>query len=211
MRSLPVLLLLMLLGLPLPAAAESHTSGVQESFLAYKAAILASDGEAVADLVTQESRDYYRKLADQALTLDREALHKIHLSDRLNAMLLRHSLEPEQLESMSGGAVVSYAVDRGWIGRGGADQLQLGHYQVDGDRASGSILRPDGEASPFKMEFEKEEGRWLLDLVALTQLTRAAFEYSVQQTGLSEDEFVVLMLEHASGRKPGPEIWSPPR
>jgi len=210
MRSLPVLLLLILLGLPLPAAADGNTSGVQESFLAYKTAILASDGEAVAELVTQESRDHYRKLAAQALPLDREALHKIHLSDRLNAMLLRHSLKPEQLESMSGGAVVSYAVDRGWIDRGGADQLQLGHYQVNGDHASGSILRPDGEASPFKMEFVKEEGRWLLDLVALMNLTRAAFDFAVQQSGLSEDDFVILMLEAGTGRKPGPDIWSPP-
>ncbi|GAB4361146.1 MAG: hypothetical protein Kow00114_15410 [Kiloniellaceae bacterium] len=202
---------LLFLALPLPALADSHASAVKESFLAYKTAILASDGEAAAALVTQESRDYYRKLADQALTLDRAGLHEIHLSDRLNAMLLRHSLEREQLESMSGGEVVSYAVDQGWIGREGADQLQLGNFQVDGDHASGTILRPDGAASPFKMEFVKEEGRWLLDLVALMKLTRAAFEYSVQQTGLSEDEFVVLMLEYGTGRKPGPDIWSPPR
>jgi hypothetical protein len=42
------------------------------------------------------------------------------------------------------------------------------------------------------------------------ELTRAAFDFAVQQSGLSEDEFVVLMLEAGTGRKPGPDIWSPP-
>jgi hypothetical protein len=209
LRSLPVLLLLVLMGLPMAAAAD--TDDVKESFLAYKTAILESDGEAVADLVTQESRDYYRKLADQALTLDREALHNVHLTDRLNALLLRHSLERKELESMSGAQVVSYAAGHGWIGKEGAEQLQLGDFQVEGDHASGSILRMDGEASPYKMEFIKEEGRWLLDLVALMDLTRTAFEYSVKQAGLTEDDFVILMLEYLTGRKPGPDIWSPPQ
>ena len=42
------------------------------------------------------------------------------------------------------------------------------------------------------------------------QLTRTAFEYAVQQSGLPEDDFVLLMLEQGTGRKPGPDIWSPP-
>lgn len=213
MRSLLILRLaalpiLILLGLPLAAAA--NPDDVKESFLTYKTAILTSNGEAAAEVVTQDSRDYFRKLADQALTMDWDGLHQIHISDRLYAMLLRHSLERDRLAAMSGSEVVSYAVEKGWIGKEGADQLQLGNYQVEGDVASGTILRPDGGETSFKMEFVKEEGRWLLDLVALMKLTRAAFDYSIQQTGISEDDFVMLMLEEVSGRKPSPDIWSPP-
>jgi len=209
MRSLLSLSVVLLLALSQPAAAD--TEEVEQSFLAYKTAILESDGEAAADLVTEHSHAYYRKLADQALNLDRAELHEIHLSDRLNALLLRHSLEPEELQRMSGSDVIAFAVDRGWIGKEGAEQLRLGDYAIDGDHASGTILRPDGEATAFMMEFEKEDGRWRLDLVALIDLTRAAFEYTVKQTGLSEDEFVLLMIEHSTGSKPGPEIWNPPQ
>lgn len=208
MRRLSVLLFLVSLGLPFPAAA-APVDDVRESFIAYKSAIIEADGEAAAAVVTQNSRDYFRMLADQALTLDRAGLHQIHLTDRLYAMLLRHSLDRTTLEKMSGSDVVSYAVDEGWIGRNGASQLRLGHYEVDGDHASGTILRPDGLKSSFKMEFVREGGKWLLDLVALMKLTRTAFEYAVQQSGLSEDEFVILMLEQGSGRKPGPDIWNP--
>ena len=207
MRSLSVLLLVLCLAAP-PAA--EPVDDVKESFLTYKTAILEADGAAAAKVVTQNSRAYFRSLAEQALTLDRAGLHEIHLTDRLYAMLLRHNLDRTQLQQMSGGQVVSYAVDHGWIGRNGVSQLRLGHYEVEGDHASGTILRPDGLKSSFKMEFVKEGGRWLLDLVALMDLTRTAFEFAVQQSGLSEDEFVFLMLEQGTGRKPGPEIWNPP-
>lgn len=210
MRNLHFLLPFVLLAAPLPAAG-APADEVKESFRAYKTAILASDGAAVADVVTQESRDYFRTLADQALTLDREGLHQIHLSDRIYALLLRHNLEPAALERMSGAEVVSHAVDAGWIGREGADKLELGNYQVEGDVASGTILRPEGGETAFKIAFARQEGRWRLDLVALMKLTRVAFDYSLQQSGLSEDDFVLLMLEDVTGRKPGPEIWSPPR
>ncbi len=208
MRSLSALLFVLLLAAP---AAAEPVDDVKESFLTYKSAILEADGPAAAKVVTQNSRDYFRALADQALTLDRAGLHQIHITDRLYAMLLRHDLDRSALQRMSGDEVVSYAVDQGWIGRNGASQLRLGHYEVEGDHASGTILRPDGLKSAFKMEFVKEGGRWLLDLVALMKLTRTAFEYAVQQSGLGEDEFILLMLEQGTGRKPGPGIWSPPQ
>jgi hypothetical protein len=207
MRSLSVLLLVLCLAAP---AAAEPVDDVKESFLTYKTAILEADGAAAANVVTQNSHEYFRGLAEQALTLDRAGLHEIHLTDRLYAMLLRHNLDRTRLQQMSGGQVVSYAVDHGWIGRNGASQLRLGHYEVEGDHASGTILRSDGLKSSFKMEFVREDGRWLLDLVALMKLTRTAFEFAVQQSGLSEDEFVLLMLEQGTGRKPGPEIWNPP-
>ncbi len=209
MRSLLILLLFVLLAQPMAVAAEPIEE-VKKSFSAYKTAILAADGEAAAAVVTQGSRDYFHKLADQALTLDHEGMHALSLSDRLYAMLLRHNLNRARLQAMSGGEVVSYAVDEGWIGREGAEQLRLSNYKVEGDTASGTILRPDGGTTSFKMEFVKENGRWLLDLVALMQLTRIAFEFAVKQSGIDEDTFVMLMLEQGSGRAPRPDIWEPP-
>src|SRR3546814_14893450 len=92
MRSLRFLLTLVLLAVlhlaaPLPAAAS--VDEVRESFRAYKTAILQSDGAAAARAVTQDSHVYFRGLADQALTLDRDGMHGLHISDRIYALLLR--------------------------------------------------------------------------------------------------------------------------
>jgi hypothetical protein len=209
--ALPAAALLVAVMLAGPTAAVgAPVDEVQESFRSYKTAILQSDGKAAAQVVTQESRDYFRGLADQALTSNSDALHRIHLSDRIYALLLRHDVAPAALQRMSGAEVVSHAVEQGWIGREGADGLALGSYEVMGNIASGTILRPDGSETAFKMGFVMQDGRWRLDLVALMDLTRAAFEFALQQSGLEEDAFVLAMLEQVTGRKPGPEIWTPP-
>ena len=84
------------------AAAAGPVDEVKQSFQAYKAAIIEADGDAAAEVVSEGSHNYFRKLADQALTLDREGMHEIHLGDRIYSMLLRHTLNRSQLESMSG-------------------------------------------------------------------------------------------------------------
>lgn len=213
MRSLRCLLLPVaaaaLLAAALPAAA-SAVEAVAESFRTYKSAVLQSDGAAAAEVVTQESRDYFRSLADRALKADSAALHRVHISDRIYTLLLRHDVPLAELQRMSGADVVSHAIEQGWIGREGAEGLRLGNYRVEGEEASGTILRPDGSQTAFEIGFVKQAGRWRVDLVALMNLTRAAFDYSLQQSGMSEDAFVLALLEKVTGRPAAPTIWNPP-
>ncbi len=208
MRRLPVLLLVV--SLVVPSLAHADATAVDQSFQAYRTAILASDGAKAAAVVTQDSHDLYREYADQALTLDRSGLNALHVMDRTNVLLLRHSLDRSRMESMSGEEIIAFAVDQGWIGKEGAERLQLGDYEVTGDAATGTVLAPDGRRTSFKLQFLKEAERWRLDLVSMLNITRTAIEYSVRQSGMSEDEFLFLVLEVSTGRKAGPEIWSPP-
>ena len=207
MRSLLSLLFLIFLALPEPA--EASPEAVQESFLAYKKAVLEGNGAAAAELVTQGSKDLYHKYANDAVTLDRDGLNKLHVTDRVSIMLLRHNLKRKELEGMSGGEIIAYAVDRGWVGKESVSRLELGDYQVDGNVATGTVLGADGRRSPYKLQFLKEAQRWRLDLVAMLMLTRTAIDYTIQQTGMAEDEFVLYVIEISSGQKPGPEIWNP--
>lgn len=208
MRGLLALLLLVLLVQPLPAGASPDA--VKDSFLNYQAALLTGDGEKAANAVTQGSRDYYRAYADQALTLDRQGLKQLHVADRVTVMLLRHSLDRQQLESMTGGEIIAYAVEQGWIDKESTARIRLGDYAVQGDFASAALLGKDGAASPFKLEFLMEDGQWRLDLAEMLKIARFGIDYAVRQSGMSEEEFVFFVLEYSSGRKPGPEIWSPP-
>lgn len=207
MRFLPVLLLLF--GLTAPAAAAPKDD-VAETFEAYRSALLASDGAAAAEVVTQGSRDHYRSYADMALTLDRAGLKRLHIADRLTVMLLRHSIERERLTQMSGGEIIAYAVQEGWISKEGAAGIRLGNYQVAGDFATGTLLRADGSETPYKVEFLMEEETWHLNLKKMLEFARIGIEYAVQQANMGEDEFLLALLEYSTGVKPGPEIWNPP-
>lgn len=207
---LRLLLLVLALAQPLPAAAQDEAAAVRDSFLDYKAAILGGDGETAAELVTARTHALYRGFADSALTLDKPGLDGLHVMDRMSVMQLRHQMTRRQLEGMSGSEIVAYAVDQGWIGKDGAARLQVGDFTVDGDFASAPILGGDGKETLLRMRFAHEDGVWRLDLVELMALTRVAIVQAIRQTGMSEDEFILFALEATSGRRPGPEIWNPP-
>lgn len=208
--SLRRLLFVLAFALPLPATAQEEAAAVRDSFLDYKASILAGDGAAAAALVTQRTHALYRGFADGALTLDKPGLDGLPVMDRMSVLQLRHQMTRQQLESMSGSEIVAYAVDHGWIGKDGAARLQVGHFTVDGSSATAPILGGDGKETLLRMRFTREEGIWRLDLVELMALTRVAVVQAIRQTGMTEDEFILFALEAASGRKPGPEIWNPP-
>ena len=111
---------------------------------------------------------------------------------------------------MTGREIIVYAVAQGWIDKDGAASIRLGDFAVKGDFASGGLLGNGGEVSPFRLEFLREDGEWRLDLAEMLKIARFGIDYAVQQTGMSEEEFLLFVLEYSSGRKPGPEIWSPP-
>ncbi|MEO3430094.1 hypothetical protein AAFN88_14635 [Pelagibius sp. CAU 1746] len=206
LRSLIVAFLL-LAAAPVEAAPQDNVSA---TFAAYQAALLATDGEKAAEIVTQGSRDLYRHYANQALTLDHAALNRVHIADRLTILLLRHSVERERLMQMSGGDIIAYAVEQGWISKEGTAGIRLGNFQVAGDLATGALLRTDGSETPYRVEFLKEDGDWHLNLKKMLEFARIGIEYAVQQAGMSEDEFILTLLEYSTGKKPGPEIWNPP-
>ncbi len=199
--------LLLLAAAPVEAAQQEEVSA---TFEAYQAALQATDGEKAAGIVTQGSRDLYRHYANQALTLDHAALNRVHIADRLTIMLLRHSLERERLMQMSGGEIIAYAVEQGWISKEGTAGIRLGNYQVAGEMATGTLLRTDGSETDFTVEFLKEDGDWHLNLKQMLEFARIGIEYAVQQAGMSEDEFILTLLEYSTGRRPDPGIWNPP-
>lgn len=207
---LVLLAAILLLPLPLPAAAQEKAVAVRDSFLDYKAAILNGDGETAADLVTGRTHALYRGFADSALTLDKPGLDDLHVMDRMSVMQLRHQMSRQQLENMSGSEIVAYAVDKGWIGKDGAARLQVGDFTVEGDSASAPVLGGDGKETLLRMRFAREDGIWRFDLVEAMALVRVTMAQAIRQTGLSEDAFILVFLEAASGRKPDPDIWNPP-
>lgn len=216
MRLLRFIIVLFIAAAPLACATAPQTAAnsperaVEDTFLAYQKALLAEDGTTAAGLVTAASWDYYREMADEALTADRNRLEELDFVDRLTALLFRMSLTRDALRRMSGEELVAYSVDQGWISREKTANMKLANFRITGDSAKASVIGRDGKPSTVTMGFETERGAWRLDLLDTINTSRRAMPLAIALSGMTEAEFIFASLKRSTGRTPESDIWSPP-
>ncbi|MGF1631150.1 MAG: hypothetical protein ACFCUT_16880 [Kiloniellaceae bacterium] len=210
------LAILLIAVLPLACATPPQTAEnspervVEETFLAYKEALLAHRGNAAAELVTEESWEYYRDLADEALTANRARLEGADFTDRVTILMFRLGLTREQLRRLSGRELVAKSIDEGWFSEELTARLRLTDYRISGDTARAFALDQVGKPSTSSLSFQRERGAWRLDLLQAINDSRKVMTLAIAISGMTEEELLFATLEEGTGRRPGPEIWNPP-
>ena len=203
-------LILSLLLIPLfDARAAGDEAAVRATFAAYKAAVLAQQGERAADNVTTGTLREYARYRELALSAPRAALEALPMTERLQVLIIRARVPANDLRAMDGRRVFTHAVDRGWIGREGVERSELGTVQVDGDRAA-ARLKMGATELPVDFEFEREPGGWRFNLIPLTTMSEDVFKQLARQNGVSENEMVMTLLRGLSEAPLDERLWDPP-
>ena len=124
------------------------------------------------------------------------------------ARALRHdarmsTVSLAELRALAGDAAFAYTIDTGWVTEDAEDDPDLSALQVYGgdDRA---ILR-DGDE---ELHFIREDGGWRWDMMP-TILAASTALAPDPDSEMTEDEFVMFILEYSDGRDPSPDIWQP--
>jgi hypothetical protein len=189
------------------AAAEKEATDVLQAFAACQSALLAEDGLAALNLVDMKTVQWYQDALDHALTMPRSELDRLTFSHKYIILRLRHELSQAELEASSGEEIFVRAVNRGWIDRASVENVELGQVQVQGGEAWISLqLAPEQPA----FQLVKEYGQWKVALYKLLPLADSAIEQIVAESGLAEDEFIVLALEAATGLRVDEGIFDGP-
>jgi hypothetical protein len=68
----------------------------------------------------------------------------------------------------------------------------------------------DGQRAPFTFVFVREEGAWKIDITELLKLSDSGFESLADQSGKSDEAFLMQLLTSMSGTRPSRDIWEPP-
>lgn len=146
-----------------PAEADDDAAAaIRAMFEAYRAALLAADGAAAADLVTPGTITWYGTLADIALDADAdELLTGLPLSEAMSALSLRARLGDELLNVGDGRELFEIGVDRELVGSD-LTSLQLDDLEIDGDVA---FARVEGRRL---LRFERGPQGWQMDLAYFT-------------------------------------------
>ena len=179
---------------------------IRTTYDKYAQAILERRGADAVKLLDQNTIDYYGQLLNLARSGAEKEVRARSVADKVTTLLLRHRVSSEKLAAMSPHSVFVFIVDSGSINRNAETNNELGHVVVSGDHATG-VFVAQGIASQHKYRFSREDGEWKLDLTSLLTAANVAMRRVVEQSGKSEDDFVVQIVELTSGTSVSEDIW----
>jgi hypothetical protein len=199
----------------LPAAALADPAEVEQSFAAYKQALVAGDGAKASALTASDTHDFLDQALNRALTMQEPEVRALPLLDQISVLMLRHNMKPEQLREMRDGDPVAYAVEQRAFDMNEVQKLEAAEFTVTGTQAQAPLSNLKGSPVPVNVHFKEEAGTWRFDLLSSIAPFRAVFDaqagmLNALQTQDGKSGVVPLIIHLISGRAPDPNIWNPP-
>jgi len=212
-RSLRVLLVVILCAAATPALADP--AEVEQSFEAYKQALIDGDGAEASKLTASDTHAFLKQTLDRALTMKEQDVRALPLLDQISVLMLRHNMKADQLRAMKDGDPVAYAVDQHAFDMNEVQKLEAADFTVTGTQAQAPLSNLKGSPIPVNVYFKEEQGTWRFDLLSSIAPFRAVFDAQAGmlqglQTSDGKSGVVPLILHLITGRAPDANIWNPP-
>jgi hypothetical protein len=184
---------------PMPAAEAAAVRAVLQGYLD---AVQRHDGAAAARAVTRETRAYYARMRDLAMTAPEAKVRALSLMDRLSVLMYRHRVPADVLRTLTGDAAFAHTVSDGWVART-ANWQPSATAEVfgNGDRA---LLKDAGSI----VHMVREEGAWRWDMMPIIRTASTQFAANLP-AGMTEDDFILFVLSNSTGRPASPTVWQP--
>lgn len=206
MKPLELILPLLLFMVGCSQVPESNL--VKQTFFGYKAAILNDDGDTAYDLVDKNTKEWYSKTLDRVMHWERDQIMQLGTIDKMQVIIIRHRIPKEELLQMSSESLFKYAVNNGWVGKNAVSGIEIGKVDIQGEFATG-VVRSDGQDSPLRFHFYKEDDSWHIDLTEMNKWGEAAFVAQIEQSGLTEIDYIFRITQVISGKPVQSDIWNP--
>ena len=205
----------LLIALALPLAAQAGSSTAEESFAAYKQALVDGDGATASKLTASDTHAYLKKTLDRALTMKEPEVRALPLLDQISVLMLRHNMKPQQLREMKNGDPVAYAVNQRAFDMNEVEKLKAEPFTVFGNSAQAEVSNLKGSPIPVNVYFKEEGGAWRFDLLSSIAPFRAVFDSQAGMLGAlngsnGQGAVVPLIIHLITGRAPAANIWDPP-
>lgn len=176
-------------------------SAIRRSYEDFKAALISGDGLKSSQFVCQDLFDYYdeaRQLAQNggAVGLEDEPQIKI-----LVVLQMRYLLSGLKLSRFTNGRdVFIWGVSGGLIRKDVVKQFEINKIQISGDQAFASIVKNGVPVKDLGFNFNKEDGRWKIDLMKLFSVPNTTLERIRKQAGVSKIELALHIMEETYGK-----------
>lgn len=181
---------------------------VRERFESYRTNLLNDNGNGAVEDVDSKTINYYSELLKLTKSADSSKIESLSIVDKMMVLILRLKVSKAEIVSFDGRSLFIYAVDNGMVGKGSVAKNTIGDINVNKNFAAAELL-VNRKPSELYFEFYKEEGTWKLDITSLFPMANMLFEKLIADSEKSENDFLLPLIEAASGKKMSPEVWLP--
>ncbi len=188
--------------------AQDNKAAVEQCFHQYKNAILEGKGAIAADYVDSKTISYYDFILEQVKHRDSVELFDLNLNDRLMILSVRHRINNKNLHTIDGKGLFILSIDNGLISKTSLAGNEIGDVAIEDKKAKAQLLI-QGIKTPVFMEFVQEKNKWKLNLTSMFEQTSTSIQKMAKRSKMTENEFMLLMLEKSNNIKPNRTIWNP--
>jgi len=179
---------------------------VNQSYEKYTSAILADNPEEAVKYVDSRTIAYYKNIADLVKNGDSATVSALPLIDKITVLTIRAKGTKAEIMPLDGKGLLIYAIKKGMVSKSSMKNNTLGEVTIEADAAKAALV-VKGNATPYFIDFHKEQGTWKVDITSLFAIATPVLKQMQEGSGQSENDFVTSMLGMAVGKKVGPEIW----
>ncbi len=179
---------------------------VKDAFNNYKSAILNDKGEEALGYIDAKTIKYYTDILETVKKADSATGNSLSLIDKITVFSIRHRATKEEVMKMDGKGLFVYAIKKGMVGKNSVANNSIGDVTIDKEFAKGQLI-VSGQKTPLYFHFYKELGQWKLNLISLFPVSNIAFRKMVEDSGENENDYLFMLLETLTGKKPGAGIW----
>ncbi|MEM6397921.1 MAG: hypothetical protein AAF741_16345 [Bacteroidota bacterium] len=190
-------------------AAAKKVLEVKKDFEAYRLASLEDRGDEAVGYLDARVLDYYDAMLMHARYSDSAKVADLLLIDQAVVLGIRHRATAEQIKSFTDTTCLVFALDEGMIDKEGVARIQIDAIEIEGDFARATVSS-QGEVAPVKFHFYRDGGIWKFDMTQIFPTANLVFNQIQTDSGMEAGEFMIFLLEIASGTPIDEEtIWQP--
>ncbi|WP_294672046.1 hypothetical protein [uncultured Fluviicola sp.] len=189
-------------------AQNSEDTLIRAVFDKYRSDLLNDRGTEAVKEVDSKTIQYYSDILELTISADSSKVETLSIMDKMSVLIMRLKISKEELLTFSGKDLFIYSVDHGMVGKSGIAKNSIGQIIVNDNFAS-APLGVKGAPTEVRFEFYKESGSWKINLTSIFPLAELVFEKLIKDSGKSENELLIPIIEAATNKRVSREVWQP--
>ena len=187
-------------------AQNGEKEEIIECFNKYKNAIVTNKGKVAVKEIDSRTISYYSEILEKIKSADSLSIDKLSILDKFSVLSLKHFATKEEILSFSGKDLFRFAIKKKMTGN--VINVTVGEIIITNESAKGQLIS-NGKKTSTNFNFYKENGSWKINITSMLTSGILAIKRMVENSGKSENDFIIYILGKANGKKTRIDIWKP--